>query len=191
MTTGFQPYIVGIGGTARPGSTTEKAVIKALEAAEQVGAKTKLFGGDFLSKLPLYNSEHPTRTPEEAELVAAVRAADGIILGSPAYHGGITGVVKNAVDLIEETARDERVYLDGRAVGLIVTAYGWQATGTTLTSMRSIVHALRGWPTPLGATLNATGGLFNEDGSLKEPAVAATLATIGQQVVQFAVWQKT
>jgi FMN reductase len=187
----FQPYIIGIGGTARHGSSTERAVTIALEAAEQAGARTKLFGGAFLSSLPLYQMEKDTRTAEEQELITAVRAADGLIIGTPAYHGGISGVIKNAIDVIEDTAKDDRVYLDGRAVGLIVTAYGWQATGITLTSMRSIVHALRGWPTPLGAALNATGGLFDAEGKVKEPGVANTLATIGQQVVQFAMWQKT
>lgn len=188
MAEAFQPYIIGIGGTAREGSTTEKAVKIALDAAEQAGARTKLFGGAFLARLPLFNNEHPTRTDEEKELIEAVRAADGLIIGSPAYHGGVSGVVKNAIDVIEDTARDDRVYLDGRAVGLIVTAYGWQATGMTLSSMRSIVHALRGWPTPMGAALNATGGLFDADGKPKEPGVASTLAIIGQQVVQFANW---
>jgi FMN reductase len=191
VATGFQPFIVGIGGTARPGSTTERAVLAALAAAEQLGARTQMFGGDFLAKLPLYTPEEQTRTPEELSLITAVRAADGLIIGSPAYHGGISGVVKNAIDLIEETSRDERVYLDGRAVGLIVSAYGWQATGTTLTSMRSIVHALRGWPTPLGATINSTGGVFDPDGNIKEPSLANTLAIIGRQVVQFAHWQKS
>jgi FMN reductase len=184
----FQPFIVGIGGTNRPGSTTERAVTIALEGAEAAGAKTQLFGGEFLSNLPLYNPDRTTRTEEEQALLAAVRSCDGIIIGTPAYHGGISGVVKNAIDLIEDTAKDERVYLDGRAVGLIVTAYGWQATGITLASMRSIVHALRGWPTPLGAALNATGGLFEADGKVKDPGVANTLATIGKQVVQFAHW---
>ena len=190
MTEAFSPLIVGIGGAARAGSTTERALKAALASAEQLGARTQLFGGDFLASLPLYVPEDPIRTPEEQALVAAVRAADGLILASPAYHGGISGVVKNAIDLIEDTAKDERVYLDGRAVGLIVSAYGWQATGTTLTSMRSIVHALRGWPTPLGVTINATGGVFSPDGSITEPALASSLSLLARQVVQFARWQK-
>src|SRR3546814_6783254 len=77
-----------------------------------------------------------------SDLVAAVRDADGLILASPGYHGSISGLVKNAIDYLEETARDRRVYLHGLPVGLIATAFGWQATGGTLLAMRSIVHAL-------------------------------------------------
>lgn len=36
----------------------------------------------------------------------------------------------------------------------MVTAAGWQGAVSTLTALRSIVHALRGWPTPLGIALN-------------------------------------
>ena len=180
------PLVVGFGGSGRAGSSTERALELALRGAEAAGARTRIFGGEFLYRLPLYNAERPGRTEEEQELLSAIREADGLIIGTPAYHGSLSGAVKNAIDLIEDTARDERAYLDGRAVGLIVTSYGWQATGATLSALRSIVHALRGWPTPLGAGLNASGGLFNEDGTVKESAVADCLSTIGRQVVRFA-----
>ena len=88
---------------------------------------------------------------EQLQLIEAVREADAIIIATPGYHGGVSGLVKNALDTLEELRADDRPYLDGRAVGCIVTAYGWQAAGSVLTSLRSIVHALRGWPTPFGA----------------------------------------
>jgi FMN reductase len=159
-------------------------------AAQRRGARTKLFDGAFLHRLPLYQPGDIPRTAEERELLDAFRQADGLIIATPAYHGGVSGVVKNAIDLIEETARDERVYLSGRAVGLIVTAYGWQATGATLSSLRSIVHSLRGWPSPLGAGLNATGGLFDTEGRPKDERIGATLAAIAGEVVQFARWSR-
>ena len=50
-----------------------------------------------------------------------------------------------------------RPYLADMPVGLIATAYGWQATGLTIAALRSIVHALRGWPTPFAAAINTPG----------------------------------
>jgi FMN reductase len=155
-----------------------------------LGAETLLAGGPFLATLPLYAPERSGRTAEELWLVEQVRRADAVILGSPGYHGGVSGLVKNAVDLIEETAKDARPYLEGRAVGLVVTAYGWQATGTTLSSLRSIVHALRGWPTPYGAALNAQGGLFDDADRCKSPDVEQALKTVARQVVDFAARMK-
>jgi FMN reductase len=178
------PLIVGIGGTTRPGSATEQALAIALASAEQQGARTRLLGCAALEHLPHYRPGNAL-CAAGTELVEAVRSADGIILASPGYHGSISGLVKNAIDYIEETARDARVYLDGVPVGLIATAYGWQATGSTLTTLRAIVHALRGWPTPMGAGINTSGGIFT-GGECNDAAARTQLQLVGRQVVQFA-----
>jgi FMN reductase len=182
-----RPLIVGIGGTTRPQSSTERALRIALQAAETAGARTLVFDGPFLSRLPHYVPEHPDRSPEQREFVDAVRRAGGLIVASPGYHGGVSGLVKNALDLLEDLRDDERSYLDGRAVGCVVNAAGWQAAGSTLAALRSIVHALRGWPTPFGATLNTTEKLFDATGACIDEKVAAQLAMVGTQVVEFAV----
>ena len=39
-------------------------------------------------------------------------------------------------------------------MGLIATAAGWQAAVSTLQALRTITHALRGWPTPMGLAIN-------------------------------------
>lgn len=179
------PFIVGIGGTALSGSSTEQALILALASAQRAGARTLLFGGARLAALPHYLTAGAADSYEGRQLVEAVRSADGVMLASPGYHGSISGLVKNAIDYFEETAKDRRVYLDGVPVGLIATAYGWQATGSTLATLRAIVHALRGWPTPLGVAVNTSGGIFRE-GRCSDGAVADQLDLVGRQVCEFA-----
>jgi FMN reductase len=179
------PFIVGIGGAHNATSSTEQALIVALNAAERAGARTQLFGGDVLTRLPHYMTAGSADSADGKALVEAVRAADGVIIASPGYHGSISGLVKNAIDYLEETSKDTRVYLDGVPVGLIATAYGWQATGTTLATLRSIVHALRGWPTPLGAAINSSGGIFR-DGVCTDEGAARQLDLVGRQVHEFA-----
>lgn len=180
-----KPFIVGIGGTASKGSSTEQALILALSAAEAAGGRTQLFDGEALLALPHYVPGNTAHNSEGQALIEAVRAADGLIIASPGYHGTLSGLVKNAIDYFEEMAKDERVYLDGLPVGLIATAYGWQATGGTLGALRSIVHALRGWPTPMGAAINSSGKIFS-DGVCQDQAAANQLNMVGHQVVEFA-----
>ncbi|WP_232104041.1 MULTISPECIES: NADPH-dependent FMN reductase [Pseudomonas] len=181
--------IVGIGGTTRPGSSTERALRMALKAAEEQGARTILFDGPFLASLSMYDPASE-RNDAEREFIEAVRSADGLIIASPAYHGGLSGLVKNALDLLEETSKDKRPYLHSRPVGLIVTAYGWQATGATLASLRTIVHALRGWPTPFGAGFNTLESRFAEDGTCSDSSAASSLALVAQQVMSFSCTDK-
>jgi FMN reductase len=178
------PLIVGIGGTAQAVSSTEQALDVALDAAAATGARIERFGHRELVELPHFLTVAENSCTQAQRLIAAVREADGIILASPGYHGSISGLVKNAIDYLELTSKDERPYLHGLPVGLIVTAYGWQATGSTLVALRSIVHALRGWPTPFGCTVNTSKGMF-KDGICLDSAVADQLATVGRQVVEF------
>jgi FMN reductase len=55
-----------------------------------------------------------------------------------------------------------------------------------LTALRSIVHALRGWPTPLGVALNSTVKLFDDDGNCLDKNAKEQLELTDQQVFQFA-----
>jgi FMN reductase len=185
----FSPLILGLGGTARPNSTSEKSVRVALAAAEKMGARTILIDGPHLARLPLYAPDRVERTEDEIAFVEAARGCDGIIVATPGYHGSLSGPIKNALDLLEDTSRDERTYLDGCAFGSIVTAFGWMACGTTMVTLRSIAHALRAWPTPYGAALNASTPLFETDGSCIDSKVEAQLEIVAQQVVDFARWR--
>ena len=78
---------------------------------------------------------------------------------------------------VEDLRADARPYLEGRAVGAVVLSEGAQAGGSTLAALRSIIHALRGWPTPLGVVLLAGAG---------EDADEMRLALVAEQVVRFA-----
>lgn len=177
--------VVGIGGSLRAKSQSVHALRAVLAGAEQAGAKTTLLSGHDLA-LPFYDPSVPERADGARRLVEELRAADGVVLVSPGYHGMVSGFVKNALDYVEDLRDDVRPYLDGRAVGCVATASGWQASVTTLNALRSIVHALRGWPTPLGAALNSAEVTF-DGGECSSEQVATTLRTIGEQVVQFAL----
>lgn len=182
----YKPFVVGIGGTTRTPSSTDRALRVALKTAEDAGARTFLFDGARLYRLPHFTPGNHERSEEQRQFVEMVREADGLIVASPGYHGGVSGLVKNALDLLEDLREDERSYLDGRAVGCIVTAAGWQTCGSTLAALRSIVHALRGWPTPLGATLNTTETIFDASGACIDPKAFTQLETVARQVVEFA-----
>ena len=173
--------IVGIGGSTRSSSSTELLVRAVLDAVEARGAETELFSGRALA-LPPYDPA-ATLDPRAKRLVAAVRSADGIVLGSPGYHGSISGFVKNAIDYLEELRTDARPYLEGRPVATVVTAYGWQAAVTTLASLRQVVHALRGWPTPLGLAVNMADPTCEP---LVDPELTARVEEVARQLTSFA-----
>lgn len=176
--------VVGIGGTLRAGSSSELLARAVLARCAAAGAETRMFDGPFLAKLPHFDPSAASRSDDETALVEAVRAADAVVLASPGYHGGVSGLVKNAIDLLEDLREDRRPYFDGRLVGLIVSAAGWQASGVTLAALRGIVHAMRGWPTPIGVAINSVEQKpFGADGAVVDPRVGAQIDALAHQLL--------
>ncbi|OYY77818.1 MAG: FMN reductase [Sphingomonas sp. 28-62-20] len=175
--------VVGIGGTLRPNSSTEKAVRAVLEAASVNGAEVRMFAGldiDF----PMYSPSSGAQPAGAASMIDAIRSAHAVVIGSPGYHGGISGLVKNALDYTEEMAGDPSPYFSNKAVGCIATGAGWQGANSTLHALRSVVHALRGWPTPLGIALNSKEALFDANGLAIHGEVDAQLKVMAAQLLE-------
>jgi FMN reductase len=85
-------------------------------------------------------------------------------------------MVENALDYLEDLRDDDPRYLDGRAV----------AASPRPAAGRPLVHALRGWPTPMGAALNTARALFDSRGICVDPSARYQLELVGRQVVEFA-----
>lgn len=183
------PHIVGLGGNATPGGSAERLLVHALARCEAQGATTALFAGPAID-LPMYAPHRSDRCPKAQAMIAALREADGIVIASPGYHGTVSGLVKNALDYVQDMASDAAAYFDGRSVGLIAVAGGWQATGSTLATLRSITHALRGWPTPMAVTVNSAQPVFGDDGAVADAGIASQLDLMVRQVMTFADMQR-
>ena len=181
-------FVVGIGGSTSPASVTNVLLRGVLARVEARGARTAAFTGPELAQLPIFTLESAESSEPASALVEAVRAADAVIIATPGYHGGMSGLVKNAIDHLEMLRDDARPYLDGRAVGVIVAASGWQASGTALVAVRSAIHALRGWPTPFGVTVNSVEQHPDADGRFGE-LVEGALDVLAGQVMEFVGWR--
>ncbi len=180
-----QIRVLAIGGSTRPRSMSEMALRLAANAARDAGAAVQIIASRSLI-MPVYDTEREFRTPQACALIDALREVDALIISSPGYHGSLSGMMKNALDYLEDLRCDRRIYLDGMAVGCIAVAHGWQATVSTLQTMRTVIHALRGWPSPLGVAINASQTSFDESGACMDEGAQAQLRTVGTQVVEFA-----
>lgn len=183
MVSDQQPRVVGVGGSTGTSSTSSRLLADALRRCEARGAHTELFDADVLAALPIFTVHGTAHSAVAVQLAAAVSRADAVIIATPGYHGGMSGLVKNAIDYFELLREDARPYLEGRAVGVIAAAAGWQAVGGTLVSVRSSVHALRGWPTPFGVGVNTA------EQQLDDPRVTGALDILADQLMQFCGWQ--
>jgi FMN reductase len=175
------PLVVGVGGSTRAGSSSELVLRAVLDAAERRGARTRLFAAAELPTRPY--DPAGIDDPAAGPFLDALRRADAFVLASPGYHGQLSGLVKNALDYTEELRDDERPYFDGCVIGTIAVAFGWQAAVNTLTALRQVAHALRGWPTPLGIAINAAEPDVVRDSRLVGEHALANVELLADQLL--------
>ena len=162
------PHVVFLSGTLHDGSKADRL---ARWCAQQCGElSTTVFTGTEL-EFPFFRMPNGRRGAQIQHYLAELSGADGIVLISPVYHGTVSGLLKNALDYVNDLADDRRPFLEGRPVGCVALAEGDQGAASTIATLRTIAHALRGWPTPLGVTLSRDLAVLRPDG---EPVQAQT-----------------
>jgi NAD(P)H-dependent FMN reductase len=108
-----------------------------------------------------------------------MQEADGVILGSPEYHGGMSGVLKNAIDLMGFSE------FEGKMIGLVGVSGGSMGATNALISLRNVGRALHAWVVPEQASIPQAWREFSKDGSLENEALRDRLKRVGEQVARF------
>jgi NAD(P)H-dependent FMN reductase len=172
--------VIGLAGSLRAESATRVAVRYSLHGAEEEGAKAELL--DLAAfNLPFLGREREDGNMKLVEgFRAALRASDGIVLGSPEIHGSMSGVLKNALDL---AGSDD---FEGKMVGLVGVAGGRMGASETLSHMRIIGRSLHAWVVPTQASIGDSGEAFDFHGEPMDPEVGHRLKSVGRQVAHFA-----
>jgi|HigsolmetaAR203D_1030402.scaffolds.fasta_scaffold00601_4 azobenzene reductase len=133
--------VVAIAGSNRSGSTSTRLAKYIVAAIRQQGVRADLYD--------LHQNPVPFYSPDDAYedhdgLLALKRmtaAADGIVLASPEYHGGISGVLKNALDHLGKE------HFSGKPV-LSATSSGGPVGISSLLQLQAIVRNLHGINSP-------------------------------------------
>lgn len=173
--------IVAIGGSLDGGQSTRHALAQVLEGAQRAGAIGELLDIAELN-LPLY--VHGQTPPEAAQkLIAAVRAADGLIWGSPLYHGSVSGAFKNTIDWLELLSRDAPPYLTDKVVALVAAAGGVQGL-QAVNAMEQMVRSLRGITLPLVVAIERAHQAFDRDGAVLDAQLDKQLAQQGAELAR-------
>jgi len=173
--------IVGICGSLRDGSYTRMALKVALRGAEETGAHTQLIDlREYELAFCDGREEGETYPKDVLRLRENVRPAHGIILATPEYHGGYSGVLKNAIDLM---GFDE---FEGKMIGLVGISGGAMGAFSALNNLRGVGRALHAWVVPEQASVPKAWNVFDDQGKLKDKDVEKRLKEVGRQVSKFA-----
>jgi FMN reductase len=173
--------VAGICGSLRQGSFTRMALKVALAGAQEAGARTRLIDLREYQLIFCDGEGDESEYPHDVfTLREEVRAAQGIIFATPEYHGGYSGVLKNALDLMgfEE--------FEGKMLGLVGVSGGTMGAFGALNNLRAVGRALHAWVIPEQASIPEAWKVFDQSGTLTDRDVEKRLKDVGRQVARFA-----
>ena len=181
MMSNKQLRVVGLCGSLRQGSTTHAALTLALAGAAEVGVAVELLSLNTY-QLIFHGAiaDEADYPPDVFKLKEKVKRADGILLGTPEYHGSFSGVLKNALDLM---GFDE---FENKVVGLIGVSGGRMGAGSALSMLRTVATTLRAWVVPNDVSIPRAAAAFDENGNLHDAELETRVKAVGRQVAQFA-----
>ncbi|MDM9384999.1 NADPH-dependent FMN reductase [Chlorogloeopsis sp. ULAP01] len=168
--------IVGIGGSLRAGSHSQMALRLAAQRTEALGAEVEILDLREM-QLPFCTGggEYPDY-PDVQRLQDAVSSADGLILATPEYHGSVSGVLKNALDLMSFDQLSDKV------VGLI-SVLGGQSNSNALNDLRVIMRWVHAWVIPEQIAVGQAWNAFNSEGKLLDEKLSQRFDQFAQSLV--------
>ena len=155
--------VLAVVGSLQRDSVTRVVVRHVAQQLQAAGCTVDVL--DFEKEpLALYNPDTTHDLPGYAELQARVHRADVIILGSPDYHGGISGAMKNFLDHFwHEFA--------GKLFATIVASH--EKGLTAIDQLRTVARQCYAWTLPYGVSL--TEDVDVKDGQIVSDALKQRL----------------
>jgi FMN reductase len=170
--------VLGLCGSLRPNGYTRAALSVALAGAAGAGAAAQLVDlRDY--DLPLCTGGSDIEaSPGVRRLRQRITEANGIILATPNYHGTLSGVLKNALDLMSMSE------FEGKVVGLVGVSGGRMGGAATLNTLRAIGRTLHAWVIPSEAWVYEAATAFAADGSPQDASSEQRLKEVGRKVAR-------
>jgi NAD(P)H-dependent FMN reductase len=174
--------IAALCGSLRQGSYTKMALTVALGAA--AGPLSEI---DFIDlrefNLPFADGSK-SASKETQRFCDRLTHAEAVIIGTPEYHGSLSGVLKNALDL---TGFPE---WEGKMIGLVGVSGGRMGAHDALNTLRDIGRTLHAWVIPQQVSIPEAYKHFDAAGNPKDRLIEERLREVGRQVARFAYLHK-
>ena len=155
--------VLAVVGSLQRASMTRVVVRHVAQQLQAAGCAVDVL--DFEEEpLALYNPDTAHDLPGYAELQARVHRADVIVLGSPDYHGGISGAMKNFLDHFWRE-------FSGKLFATIVASNEKGLTATD--QLRTVARQCYAWTLPYGVSF--TEDLDVKDGQIVSDALKQRL----------------
>lgn len=170
-----------ISGTNRPGSTTRK-VTRYLEGVYQkLGAAIDVIDLQDLPPETFAPTSYATKPASLAPFVDKVMKADGLVVVTPEYNGGIPGILKYFIDMLPFPAS-----LKGRPVCFVGLGAGEWGALRPVEQLQMIFSYRLAYLFPERVFIRHCQTVVSPDGTITDADLAKRLETQAQNFVTFA-----
>ncbi len=160
--------VVCIGGSLREDSYSMQALGLAAKRLEALGAEVKVLDLKEMN-LPFCDggSDYPDY-PDVEVMRSHVTESSALVIATPEYHGSVSGVIKNALDLMSFD------HLENKVTGMI-SVLGGQSNSNALNDLRVIMRWVHAWVIPEQIAIGQAWNAFAADGNLKDEKLSQRL----------------
>src|SRR5436190_7559146 len=176
------PRILAFAGSLRKGSFNRMLLRYAVLGAREAGGHVEELDPGHLM-LPLYDGDLEANGsfPEPvAAWRAKIRQCEGLLIASPEYNHGISGVLKNAIDW---ASRPPSVFR-GKVAASFGATPGSQGTARSQMNLRICLSAVGVWVVPRTVLIARANEAFDANGELRDPRQVQALTALGRALVQ-------
>ena len=174
--------IAALCGSLRKGSYTLEALKLALSGAEEMNVETLLIDlNDYQLGFCDGRKDHSTYSKGTQLLLNEIKTSQGIIIGTPEYHGSFSGVLKNALDFMSFNE------FEGKMIGLIGVSGGSMGAASAINSLRFIGRALHAWVIPHQVIIPNAWKYFDANGKLNDSELSEKIKLVGKEVAKFSI----
>lgn len=180
--------LVAFSGSLRTDSLNHRLAAAASAFAREAGADVELVRlREF--EMPLYDGdlEDAEGLPAGAQrFKALLRAADGWLIASPEYNGGVSGALKNAIDWASRTETSDEPPLAafrGKVAGLLGASPGRLGAVRGLAQCHTILSGLGVHVLPNARGIAAAHEAFDDAGALVRDADRKAVESLARQLV--------
>jgi NAD(P)H-dependent FMN reductase len=166
--------IIALCGSLRAGSHTRKALDLAIEGVKKGGAEVTVVDLAEL-KLPPFDDGPSKEHPEAVRWKALVKAADGLLIGTPVYHDSYAGTLKNALDFLYQE-------LFEKVAALLAVGGGRVGQGQALEHLRAVLRETNTWVIPRQVVIPSSQEAFDEAGAPKDKELSTRLNMLGVEL---------
>jgi chromate reductase len=170
--------IVTVGGAVRAGNYTAKALGLVHDELRKF-AEVELHAIDLTAyRLPLPGQPDPDDSADEFRQV--VRAATGLVLATPEYHGSFSSVLKLAIESLGFPSA-----LAGKPISLLGVAAGEIGAIKSLEHLRSVCAHVGAIVLPALVSVPRVQTVFDEQGRCLDPRMEKRIRSLASTLLDY------